>query len=123
MLISQFWVLKVNIWHLFYMILQHVLHDTHKHECLLMFSMCLHLLLEDVEVMIRVFFLHKISFTMIICSSFSFLMFEENCSYDMRLSTCLDELEINVSIIFGGFWYMNCFHMLNHIVQFHYISI
>jgi hypothetical protein len=41
---------------------------------------------------------------MIICSSLSFLMFEENCSYDMRFSTCLDELQINVLMIFWGFW-------------------
>jgi hypothetical protein len=60
---------------------------------------------------------------MIICSSFSFFMFEKNYSYDMHLSACLDELKINVLMIFWGFWYMNCFHMLNHIVQFHYISI
>jgi len=65
------------------------------------------------------FYLYEISFTMIFHSSFSFFMFEANYSYDMCLSICSNEIQIGILMGFSRFWYVNFFHMLNCIVQFH----
>lgn len=57
---------------------------------------------------------------MIICSSFSFLMFEENCSYDMSLSTCLDELP---NQCFNDFWGVLVCELFSYVESYCSISL